>query len=95
MPGEPKITTDHDQIKTWVEARGGKPAKVKGTGNGEGGLLRIDFGAKTATLEEISWDEFFKTFDSKELGFLYQDQTAKGQESRFFKFVVRSHVAKA
>jgi len=32
MAGETKITTDHDEIRRWVEARGGKPATVKGTG---------------------------------------------------------------
>jgi len=29
-----KITTDHDEIRRWVEKRGGHPAKVKGTGRG-------------------------------------------------------------
>ncbi len=28
---EAKITTDHDEIRRWVEARGGHPARVKGT----------------------------------------------------------------
>jgi hypothetical protein len=41
---EGKITTDHDEIKKWVEARGGRPVKVKETGGGsDTGLLRIDF----------------------------------------------------
>jgi hypothetical protein len=32
MSAESKTTTDHDEIKKWVESRGGKPATVKGTG---------------------------------------------------------------
>ena len=35
---EAKVTTDHDEIREWVEERGGHPAKVKGTE-----LLRIDY----------------------------------------------------
>jgi transposase-like protein len=43
MAGESKTTTDHTTIGRWVEERGGRPARVKGTGsNGDPGLLRID-----------------------------------------------------
>lgn len=92
MSGESKTTTDHEIIKRWVEARGGKPATVKNTAHeGEAGLLRVDFpGYKGGgTLEPISWDEFFKKFDEKKLAFLYQDKTSSGEESRFFKLVNR------
>lgn len=92
MAGESKTTTDHDEIRKWVEGRGGKPASVKGTGSeGEAGVLRIDFpgyGDETS-LEEIGWEEFFQKFEESELAFLYQDETADGQQSRFFKFVRR------
>jgi hypothetical protein len=37
-----KSHTTTDQIKRWVEERGGKPATVKGTEK-EAGVLRIDF----------------------------------------------------
>lgn len=90
MAGESRTTTDHDTIRKWAEARGGKPASVKNTeGKDDPGLLRIDFpGYKGGgSLEEISWDEFFKKFDEKHLVFLYQEHTADGKESRFFKFV--------
>src|SRR5436305_8633187 len=87
-----KTTTNHDEIRKWAEARGGKPATVKRTENdGEAGVLRIDFpGYRGAgSLEEISWDEFFAKFDEKNLAFLYQDTTSSGEESRFFKLVSR------
>lgn len=82
-----KTLTDHEEIKKWVEARSGKPVRVKGTEN----LLRIDFPGFNGKdkLEEISWDEFFKTFDENNLAFLCQEQTAEGKESRFFKFINR------
>ena len=41
MAGESKTTTDHDEIRRWVEERGGRPAAVKETGNGDDpGILR-------------------------------------------------------
>ena len=30
---ESRMLTDHDEIRKWVEARGGRPARVKGTGD--------------------------------------------------------------
>ena len=83
-----KATTDHDTIKRWAEERGGRPARVKGTGGkGNSGLLRLDFGERDPSLEEISWDEFFEKFDESDLAFLYQEETASGGESRFSKLV--------
>jgi hypothetical protein len=88
--GESKVTTDHEVIRRWAEARGGKPARVKGTGGGDdAGVLRIKF-TDDPDLEEISWDEFFEEFDNNDLAFLHQDETADGQPSRFFKFIDRS-----
>lgn len=87
--GDTKATRNHDVIRGWADARGGKPATVRDTGDGQAGILRIDFPGYTGedTLEEISWDDFFEKFDEKELVFLYQDETEGGETSRFFKFV--------
>ncbi len=83
-------TTDHDEIRRWVEARGGRPTAVRGTGGEDAGILRIDFddpgGDDDESLEQISWDEFFETFDNSDLAFLYQDEG----DSRFNKFVSRA-----
>lgn len=90
-----KTTTDHATIRQWVEERGGSPARVKGTGNGgDPGLLRIDFPGYSGeeSLEEISWDEFLRAFEDKELAFLYQEKTSSGEESRFNKLVSRDGV---
>jgi hypothetical protein len=85
-----QVTTDHAAIRKWAEARGGRPASVKGTGQGEAGVLRIDFEPERAEgLELISWDAFFEKFDAEKLGFLHQDKTADGKLSRFHKFVDR------
>lgn len=87
-----QISDDHEVIRKWVEDRGGVPSVVKGTGVEGGGILRIDFppiGTKP-NLEHITWEEFFKIFDGKNLAFLYQEKTATGEVSRFNKFVSRT-----
>lgn len=92
-----KTTTDHDEIRKWVEDRGGKPASVKGTENksDEVGILRIEFPESKQSdddgLEAIEWDEFFDKFDESKLAFLYQEETSDGSESRFFKLVSRDN----
>ena len=86
------ITTDHEVIKKWAEARGGKPAKVRGTGTTNStGILRILFPGQGSDhrLEEITWDDFWKNFEDNKVAFLYQEKTQAGEESRFFKFVGR------
>lgn len=85
-----RTLTDHDQIRRWAEARGGRPARVKATsGKGGQGILRFDFGEKTEELEEISWEQFFEIFESNNLALLEQDKTSDGNESRFSKFIAR------
>lgn len=87
---EAKTTTDHDEIKRWVEARGGRPSLVRETEDGErGGVLRFDFGEREADFDDISWDRFFDVFDERELALLHQDETSEGKQSRFSRFVKR------
>ena len=59
-------TTDHEEIRDWVESRDGHPAVVEGTG-----VLRIDFGEPEPNLEQIDWNEFFDIFERSNLAFLY------------------------
>lgn len=92
MSPESQTTTDHDQIRKWVEERGGWPATVQRTRAGqETGILRIDFPgfSGSQSLEKISWEEFFQKFDEAGLAFLHQDKTASGELSRFNKLVRR------
>lgn len=90
--GAAHVTTDHEQIKQWVEKHGGCPAQVRRTGSKRGaGLLRIDYPGYSGqkSLETISWEDFFDKFDSSKLAFLYQDRTKTGRPSRFSKLVNR------
>lgn len=94
MASTSKTTTNHDEIKRWVEERGGSPAVVKGTeGKRSGGVLRIDYPGFSGedTLEKISWEEFFETFEEANLAFLYQDETKDGEQSRFSKLIDRDN----
>ena len=93
MAGENHTTTDHDEIRRWAEAHGGRPARVADTGNGDDpGILRIDFGDQDEGLEENSWDEWLQAFDDNGLALIYQEKTADGKESRFNKLVSRESV---
>jgi hypothetical protein len=94
MASETRTTTDHDEIRRWAEAHGGKPAMIKGTGGDDVvGMLTIDFpgGAGEERLEHISWDDWLRKFDENDLAFLYQEQKASGEDSTFFRLVKREH----
>ena len=89
------ITTSHDEIRKWAEERGGKPARVKGTGRrtGDTGMIRLEFPrysqSRDESLEEIGWDDFFDEFDKKNLALTYQERTAVGDLSNFNKLISR------
>ena len=81
-----KATTDHSTIRKWAEARDGRPARVKGTGDAkDAGLLRLDFGKPEENLEAITWEEFFDKFEESALALLYEDEP----DNRFNKLVSR------
>jgi hypothetical protein len=86
---------DHDNIQQWAEERGGTPASVRGTGGGDDvGMIRLDFPGYSGqdSLQEISWDDWFRKFDESNLALLVQEQTARGQQSNFNKLVSRESV---
>ncbi|RCK69447.1 hypothetical protein DT076_11240 [Desertihabitans brevis] len=92
MASKSHTTTDHDEIRRWVEEHDGKPATVKGTADGDDtGVLRIDFPGGTGedALEHIEWDEWFATFDENGLAMRYQEEKASGEDSTFFTLVQR------
>jgi hypothetical protein len=84
-----RTTTNHDEIRQWVEKRGGKPAVVAKTESksGSGGVLRIDYdepgGNDDDRLHRITWNEFFEIFDRSNIAFLYDPEV----DSRFSKFI--------
>ena len=84
--------TDHERIRKWAEQRGATPACVRGTGGKtDTGMIRLDFPGYSGgdTLQEITWDEWFKAFEANKLALLIQEETADGQQSNFNKLVSR------
>lgn len=77
-------TTDHDQIRAWVEENNGRPARVLGTGDGDDiGMIRIDFDEEDEGLEEIDWEQWFDAFEENNLALLH------AEDSRFNKLISR------
>lgn len=93
MAGESKITTDHEEIRTWAEARKARPCTVKGTERQEEevGIIRLDLPGYSGggKLEEITWEEYFDKFEESNLAFLFQEETKDGKKSNFNKFISR------
>ena len=90
--------TDHEEIRRWAEERGARPACVRGTGGeGDPGMIRLDFPGFSGgdSLQEISWDEWFRQFDENNLALLVQDTTGRGRKSNFNKLVSRETAAAA
>lgn len=84
--GRSLATTHHEVIKRWAEERGGVPATVQGTEHGDHlGVLRFDFGGDSGDLRQVGWDEWFRTFDDRQLNFLYQERKSDGTQSNFFR----------
>ena len=88
-----RVLTDHDEIRQWAEERSARPASVRRTGQGDIGMIRLEFpdapNANDSNLEEISWDDFFEKFDESNLALLVQDELAEGGQSNFNKLVSR------
>jgi hypothetical protein len=75
-----KTTTDHETIRRWAENKGGKPAAVRRTHQGDDvGIIRIMFPnapqSEHDELVEISWDEFFEEFGKRDLALLYDEKS--------------------
>jgi hypothetical protein len=91
-----RTLVDHDEIRSWVEQRGGWPAAVKRTSRGEGdiGMIRIDFPGYSGEgkLERIDWEDWFGKFDESNLALIVQERTAGGEISHFNKLVSRETI---
>jgi len=92
MAGTSRTTTEHDEIREWVEARAGCPVAVRDEADGEHpGVLWIVFPGRSSSerFDVVRWDEWLTKFDEEGLALLYQTQHADGSASTFFKLVQR------
>lgn len=86
--GQSLATRNHDVIRHWAEERGARPATIGGTEHGgRPGVLRFDFPGygRGGRLKEVSWEEWFGSFDGRELVFLFQEHKRDGNPSNFFR----------
>ncbi|MEX0672921.1 MAG: hypothetical protein WDZ82_01780 [Candidatus Paceibacterota bacterium] len=84
-----KTTTDHDEIRSWIEGHGGEPAVISGTTTeNNSGTLRFDFSGDPG-YRRITWEEFFDQFESGNLAFEYNDNGIDGSPEENFKLVDR------
>ncbi|MDG4804474.1 hypothetical protein [Micromonospora sp. WMMD980] len=87
-PGRSLVTRNHEVIQRWARARGAKPATIAGTERGDRpGVLTFNMPGyrESSRMREITWDDWFRTFDSRRLNLIYQEQLRDGRQSNFFR----------
>ncbi|WP_167537065.1 hypothetical protein [Micromonospora terminaliae] len=87
-PGRSLVTTNHEVIQRWARARGAKPATIAGTERGDRpGVLTFNIPGyrESSRIREVSWDDWFRTFDLRGLNLIYQEQMRDGRQSNFFR----------
>jgi hypothetical protein len=84
-PGQTLATRSHDVIRRWAEERKAKPATAGAKDPEHPRVLRLDFPPYGEGLQDIDWDAWFRTFDERNLVFLFQEHLRNGRQSNFFK----------
>ncbi|MBO4208068.1 hypothetical protein GSF22_18960 [Micromonospora echinofusca] len=87
-PGRSLVTKNHDVIRRWARARQAKPATITGTErDGRPGVLTFNMPGyrESSRLKQITWEEWFRTFDARRLNLIYQEQLRDGRQSNFFR----------
>lgn len=85
-------TTNHQEIQSWVLAQQGIPAQTTTGGtNSNGALLCIRFPgtAEQTTVKAISWEEWFRLFESKQLAFAYATGEERDRSPQSYQIVSR------
>ncbi|MBT0994983.1 hypothetical protein KIN34_11895 [Cellulomonas sp. DKR-3] len=72
MSDASRSTTDHDEIRTWVEARGGTPALIASLGRHEDGVPAVVFPAGPSGEGAVptTWARWFEVFERDSLAFV-------------------------
>ena len=84
------LTIDHAEIKEWITAKGGFPARAQEASDQPvEAQLCVGFDRDNTALKEISWDEFFQIFDAHRLGFSFQEEPETGADIRVNKLAKR------
>jgi hypothetical protein len=92
MTSELNLTTDHDEIRQWVESVGARPVQVRlAASTGRVGVPALDVpGRRTSgAVEAVTWDDWFDEFDRAGLALLYEPEPASSAPAPFGKLVPR------
>lgn len=85
-------TIDHEDIKSWAEARQARPVQLRRFGQ-ETYMDRLKFrfpGEEYPDEEDLSWEEFFDIFDSYRLEFVFEDLADEAvEEGNLYQFTPR------
>jgi hypothetical protein len=92
MASDLSMTTDHDEIRHWVESVGGRPVQVRlASSTGPVGVPALDVPGHTTAgaTEPVSWDDWFAEFDRVGLALLYDQTSAPGDPRPYTKLIQR------
>jgi len=87
-------TVDHDEIKSWAEAREARPTQIrKFEGEQITDRIRMRFpDDRFPEEEDLKWEEFFDIFDTNQLEFVFEDIADDAiEEGNLYQFQPRSY----
>jgi hemerythrin superfamily protein len=83
--GQTLATRHMEVIRAWAEARGATPATTPGGDTERPHVLRFDFPGFDKNLQPLSWEAWGRTFEERNLVFIYQETLKSGKQSNFFR----------
>lgn len=82
--GQTLATRHPEVIRAWAEARSATPATSPNGDPENPRVLRFDFPGFDKSLLAISWEAWIRTFQDRNLAFVFQETTRDGRQSNFF-----------
>jgi hemerythrin superfamily protein len=84
--GQTLATRNMDVIRGWATARNATPATSPGGDTERPRVLRFDFPGFDKNLQPVSWEAWQRSFEERNLVFVFQDTMKAGNQSNFFIF---------
>ena len=73
-----KCLLDRDEIRAWIEERGGTPTIIRGVDEKDGveqpEMIHIEFGPGTNDTVRMGWAEFFDRMENLDVALVYDDE---------------------
>jgi hypothetical protein len=86
-----RATTDHDEIRRWMESLRARPAVIEAGARGEPDIIQVHLpGSSGENVHDVSWAEFFARFDEGKLALVYHERA--GRKSPAHRLVRRADV---